>query len=184
MSTFLLNDQEKRLLTEIQRGFPLVPRPFQHIGKAVGMTEEVVLASLQALQQRRVIKRMGIIVRHHELGYRANAMVVWDLPDPHVQALGKKIITYPFVTLCYQRERSLPHWPYNLYCMIHGKERREVRYHLKTLIDRCDLENAPSQILFSLRRFKQRGACHFRQKDNTWQDGLTDLLLHNTKKLT
>ena len=35
------------------------------------------------------IKRLGIVVRHHELGYRANAMVVWDVADDQIDQVGE-----------------------------------------------------------------------------------------------
>ncbi len=161
MSTFLLTPSEERLLKEIQGGLPLISRPFQQIGKRVGLTEEEVLTVLQAMQERGVIKRMGVIVRHHELGYRANAMVVWDLPDDRVEEFGHKLIRHGMITLCYQRARVLPHWPYNLYCMIHGKAQSEVMQAVRAVIHCCEIDRFPHQILFSLRRFRQRGAFYF-----------------------
>ncbi|MEO5352411.1 MAG: hypothetical protein H7835_04265 [Magnetococcus sp. XQGC-1] len=175
MSNFLLDDQEQRLLTGIQAGLPLVSRPFRQVGEELGMTEEAVLALLADLQRRGVIKRMGVIVRHHELGYRANAMVVWDLPDPLVESFAKQLIAHGMVTLCYQRERCLPHWPYNLYCMIHGKAREEVLRMVQQVMECCRISQFPHQVLFSLRRFKQRGAYYFTDKPDLWQEECLDL---------
>jgi DNA-binding Lrp family transcriptional regulator len=36
-----------------------------------------------------IIKRFGVIVRHHELGYTANAMLVHDIPDEAVEEIGE-----------------------------------------------------------------------------------------------
>jgi DNA-binding Lrp family transcriptional regulator len=68
-----------------------------------------------------------VVVRHHELGYRANAMVVFDVPDAEVDRIGGQLAAEAGVTLCYRRSRSLPHWPYNLYCMVHGRSRAEAQ---------------------------------------------------------
>lgn len=176
MSTFLLNDQEQRLLTALQAGLPLVSRPFQAMGREVGMTETAVLNLLATLRQRGIIKRMGIIVRHHELGYRANAMVVWDLPDPLVESFGRQVVAHGTVSLCYQRERVLPHWPYNLYCMVHGKAHQEVLERVRTLVAACGLTPFPQQILFSLRRFRQRGAHYFSDKAGGCLESHTDFI--------
>jgi DNA-binding Lrp family transcriptional regulator len=110
------------------------------------------------MQTADVIKRMGIIVRHHELGFSANAMSVWDVPDEQVDALGQCIRKYDFVTLCYRRQRQLPQWRYNLYCMVHGRDRATVQGHLQQLISQCGLQEHPHEVLFSTRRFKQCGA--------------------------
>jgi hypothetical protein len=101
------------------------------------------------------------VVRHHELGYGANAMVVWDVPDEQVASLGHCLAGFDFITLCYRRPRHLPRWRYNLYCMIHGKSRDEVLSHLEWMVGHCGLSALPHAVLFSRRRFKQRGAHYF-----------------------
>ncbi|WP_227657474.1 hypothetical protein [Candidatus Magnetaquicoccus inordinatus] len=175
MSAFMLGPYEERLLMEIQKGLPLVSRPFQQVGERLGLTEEEVLHLLTQLQQRGIIKRMGVIVRHHELGYRANAMVVWDLPDELVEDFGQKLIQHGMITLCYQRARVLPHWPYNLYCMIHGKAQQEVLQAVHAVIHCCEIGRFPHQVLFSVRRFKQRGAYYFAEPLSEWNNSYVDL---------
>ena len=97
-------------------------------------------------------------MRHHELGYRANAMVVFDLPDAEVDRIGLQLAAEPGVTLCYRRTRSLPEWPYNLYCMVHGRSREEAQPVIERL---AAMAGAPTTVLFSTRRFKQCGARYF-----------------------
>jgi hypothetical protein len=97
-------------------------------------------------------------VRHRELGFRANAMVVWDVPDALTTALGMRLAHRAGVTLAYRRGRALPDWPYNLYCMVHGRDRGAVLKRIEELRAECDLVNFASHTLFSRRCFKQRGA--------------------------
>ncbi len=126
------------------------------------MSEAEVIARLKRLVDSGTIKRLGVIVRHHELGYTANAMVVWDVPDERASQLGRCIGRFDFVTLCYRRERRLPRWRYNLYCMIHGKDRGTVTQKIAHLIEACGLQDVPHAVLFSRKRFKQRGAIYSR----------------------
>lgn len=156
-----VDETDRRLLAAIQQGLPLVPRPYADIGARLGLSEADVVARLQRLKDAGVIRRYGVVVRHHELGYRANAMVVWDVPDAQVRALGQCLAGFDFITLCYQRPRHLPQWRYNLYCMIHGKSREEVLAHLEWMVDHCGLSALAHEVLFSKRRFKQRGAVYF-----------------------
>lgn len=146
------------LIGAIQQGFPLVPHPFAEIGAGIGLSENEVIAGIAHLVEQGVIKRMGVVVRHHELGYRANAMVVWDIPDDQVSALGRRFGSFDSVTLCYQRPRRLPVWHYNLFTMIHGQHRDEVLSLVAQLKEQCGLENVAHEVLFSHRRFKQCGA--------------------------
>ncbi len=148
------------LIEVIQRGLPLVARPYQEIAERLGWSEQLVIEKLQTMINGGVIKRLGIVVRHHELGYRANAMVVWDVPDDAVDSLGGKLGKQDCVTLCYQRPRMLPEWRYNLFCMVHGHDREEVLECIDNMIEGLALENIPHTVLFSGRRFKQRGAIY------------------------
>ena len=90
-------------------------------------------------------------------------MVVWDIPDDRLTELGLCLGQFDFVTLCYQRPRRLPDWPYNLFCMIHGLDQAEVRQQVEFVVDHCNLHNIDHDILFSSRCFKQRGASYTRQ---------------------
>jgi DNA-binding Lrp family transcriptional regulator len=153
-----LNDRERQLLAAIERGLPLVARPYAAIGARIGLDEDQVIAGLNRLIADGVIKRFGVIVRHRELGYRANAMVVWDVPDARVGEAGRALATLPFVTLCYRRPRRPPVWPYNLFCMIHGRERGAAEALVEAASAAVGLEGVPRAVLFSRRCFKQRGA--------------------------
>ncbi len=156
-----IDETDRRLLAAIQSGLPLVPRPYAELGARLGLSEAEIIARLQQLQTRGVIRRFGVVVRHHEVGYGANAMVVWDVPDAQVRELGRCLAEFDFITLCYRRPRHLPQWRYNLYCMIHGKTREDVLSNLEWMVNRCGLQGLPHEVLFSRRRFKQRGAVYF-----------------------
>jgi DNA-binding Lrp family transcriptional regulator len=158
VATAIPQPSETALIGAVQQGLPLVSRPFAKIGEGIGLSEGEVIAGLAQLQEQGVIKRIGVVVRHHELGYRANAMVVWDIPDDLISALGHCIGKFDFVTLCYQRPRRLPAWRYNLFCMIHGRDRDEVLNLVAQLEEQCGLHDVPHEVLFSQRRFKQCGA--------------------------
>ncbi|MEK9134342.1 MAG: Lrp/AsnC family transcriptional regulator, partial [Pseudomonadota bacterium] len=82
-----VDDADRRLLAAIQHGLPLTPRPYAEIGARLGLSEAQVIARLAHLKESGVIRRFGVVVRHHELGYSANAMVVWDVPDGQVAEL-------------------------------------------------------------------------------------------------
>jgi DNA-binding Lrp family transcriptional regulator len=146
------------LIQAIQGGLPLVERPYRDIGNRIGLSEKAVIERLRAMIDAGIIKRLGVVVRHHELGYRANAMVVWDVPDDDVDRVGRQLGDVECVTLCYQRPRRLPDWPYNLFCMVHGRDRAAVEDCILDIAESLGLGEIPHATLFSGRRFKQRGA--------------------------
>jgi DNA-binding Lrp family transcriptional regulator len=153
-----LTTRDRRLLHALESGLPLVPRPFADVAVAAGLSEDEAIETIGRLLGDGTIRRFGLVVHHRELGYRANAMVVWDLPDADVDRVGACLAAWPGVTLCYRRRRHRPQWPYNLYCMIHGKHRNAVRNEIDRMTAALGLTATPRAILFSRRRFKQRGA--------------------------
>lgn len=154
----LVDRADRELLAALAEGLPRVPAPYAALGARLGIDEAEVMARLAGLVRRGVIRRFGVIVHHRALGYRANAMAVWDVPDEKVAAFGARLAREPGVTLCYRRARSLPLWPYNLYCMVHGRERAAVAARVAELNASCGLAGFPHALLFSRRCFKQSGA--------------------------
>jgi DNA-binding Lrp family transcriptional regulator len=145
----------------VEQGLPLVRRPFDHWALQLGCDATQVLRTLERWLRDGALKRFGVIVRHHEVGFDANAMTVFDVPDDIVDACGDALAREPAVTLAYRRARA-PAWPYNLYCMVHGRERTGVATALDGVIQRAGLAGCTRETLFSRRRFKQEGARRFR----------------------
>jgi len=151
---------DRRLLEAIQQGLPLTARPYAAIARQLAMSEAEVLRRMVMLKRQGLIKRLGVIVRHRPLGYSANAMIVLDVPDQLVAQIGGHISRFSFVSLCYRRPRCGEQWPYNLYCMIHGKSRGKVLQQFEQLSESCGLTAFPREVLFSRHCFKQRGALY------------------------
>ncbi len=156
----MIDPIDLQLIVAIQAGMPVVARPYALIAEQLELTENEVITRLGRLKQQGLIKRLGVIVKHRRLGYQANAMVVFDMPDTLVNDKGQQISQLPFINLCYLRPRHGEQWPYNLFCMIHGKSRERVLQQLSQLISNCALQDYPYDILFSPRCFKQRGALY------------------------
>ena len=153
-----IDESGRRLVSVLQEGSPLFMRPFALIAERIGASESDVLGRIRRWLDDGAIKRFGVVVRHQELGYTANAMVVQDLPDDRVSEIGRILAEEQDVTLCYRRPRRLPDWPYNLFCMIHGRDRAEVEGIIADLRRRHGLNEFDHQVLFSLTRYKQNGA--------------------------
>ena len=81
-----------------------------------------------------------------------------DVPDADASAIGERMAAESGVTLCYRRPRRLPDWPYNLFCMIHGRERTRVLRRVDDLRRELGIRALPHAVLFSGRCFTQHGA--------------------------
>ena len=151
------DDLDRRLIVATQAGLPLVPQPYQQLADQLGTTPDEVMTRLQAMLARGTIRRMGAVPNHYAIGYTANGMSVWDVPDEQIDALGERIGALDFVTHSYHRPRALPAWPYNLFALVHGSSREEVLAkvdEIRALLgDACRSHD----VLFSTRILKKTG---------------------------
>ncbi len=145
-----------QIIEYIQEGLPLVHRPYAPLATQLGLSETHLTSRIANLHHTGIIKRFGIVIHHRRLGYQANGMVVWDVPDEQLIDTAQHFTQFVHVTLCYQRSRHLPQWPYNLFTMIHGLNRQHVIAHVAALNEACG--SFPHEILFSQQCFKQCGA--------------------------
>jgi len=152
-----LSELDRRLLLEIQDGFPLSATPYRDVAEAVGADVEDVLAAIERLRADGCIKRIGCVVNHLVTGFDANCMVVWDVPDDRLDEVGIAVGRLPYVTLCYHRPRRPgQEWEYNLFTMIHGREQAAV----DEKIDELATDHIPydHERLYSTETLKQTGA--------------------------
>ncbi|MBF5006932.1 siroheme decarboxylase subunit beta [Diaphorobacter caeni] len=151
---------EEPLAALVEQGIELCERPFDVWARHLGCTLDVIRQQIAQWTDSGALSRFGVVVRHHEVGFRANAMVVFQVPAHRIDACGDVLAHFPGATLVYQRATA-EGWPFNLYCMVHGRDRFSVLQTIAAAIRHAALDNVPSRILFSRTRFKQTGARRF-----------------------
>ncbi len=149
---------DKQVVQALMQGLPLVRRPYKKLADHLGQSEEDLMQRIRILDAAGIISRLGVIVRHRALGWRANAMVVWGLPHDAITTAGPELAAHPGVSLCYERTPVDGVWPYRLYSMIHARSRAEALGHIETASRLPGLQGVPHLALFSSRCFKQTGA--------------------------
>lgn len=121
-----LSELEKRVVRELQEGLPLVSRPFAVLAGRLGLSEAQLLREIAVLKEKGIIRRFGAAVRHQDLGFVHNAMVVWSVPEDRVEEVGRIMAGFKEVSHCYERATA-PGWPYNLFTMLHGTDEGRCR---------------------------------------------------------
>ena len=150
-------DLRERIIRETQSGLPLVSRPYAEIANRLDCTEQMVIDAMQSMLAAGKIRRIGAVPNHYRLGYVANGMSVWNVDDEQITTVGTQIGALDMVSHCYQRPRCLPDWPYNLFAMVHGKTRDEVRVKVETIADLLGSNARSYDVLFSTRILKKTG---------------------------
>jgi DNA-binding Lrp family transcriptional regulator len=148
---------DRRILAATQGGLPLTPEPWEMIAERIGCLPAEVSGRLQNMLARGAIRRIGAVPNHYRLGLRGNGMAVWDIPDRRLDAVGRRVGALDYVSHCYARPRHPPDWPYNLFAMVHGHDRAEVREKVEKIARMLGPESLGHRVLFSTAVLKKTG---------------------------
>ncbi|HIE13072.1 MAG TPA: Lrp/AsnC family transcriptional regulator [Desulfotomaculum sp.] len=156
-----MTETERRLIAELGENFPIEPRPFAVIGARLGLTEDQVIALVKEFMARGIIRRLSVALRHQNVGFTANAMVVWKVPPERLEEVGKMLASFQEVTHCYERETA-PQWPYNLYTMVHRPHRGECLAIAARLSEAVGIKEY--RVLFSTAELKRSNPQYFTER--------------------
>ena len=148
---------DRAIVRATQAGLPLCARPYHAVAERVGVPAEEVMARLRRMLAAGMIRRIGAVPNHYRLGYRANGMSVWDVPDERVSELGRRVGALAFVSHCYRRPRRPPEWPYNLFAMVHGRTQGEVEAQVAEIAALLGAAARRRDVLYSTRILKKTG---------------------------
>jgi siroheme decarboxylase len=152
-----LDDIDRKIIEATQAGLPVTIRPYHAIADQLELDPELVMHRFQNLQENGIIRRIGVVPNHYKLGYRANGMTVWDVPDEMIINFGNKIGALDFVSHCYHRPRHLPDWPYNLFAMVHAHNKETTNQYIDVIADILGDANRQHTVLYSTRILKKTG---------------------------
>ena len=122
------------------------------------MEEEQVLERIRYFKEKGIMRRFGARVRHREAGYRENIMAVWKVREEEVERVGAVMAASSHVSHCYTRP-ELPDFPYNLYCMVHGREEEDGVRVIEELARETGIKDY--KLLKTVREYKKTSPLYF-----------------------
>lgn len=149
---------DKKIVRAMQDELPLVAEPFKLIAEEIGTTEDVVLERLQSMQECGALRKMGAVLKHREVGFAANALCVWVVPEADMDKVAEQMCSHMAVTHCYDRNVT-EDWPYNFYTMIHGSSREECEAIAAMLSEETGIRQY--EMLFTGKEWKKTSMKYF-----------------------
>jgi len=153
-----LTARERQVVRRLQANLAVDADPFGVLAQELGFAPADLLALLTRWEATGVIRRIGLILRHRELGLAANSMCVWAVAADRIEAAGASMARSPHVSHCYERP-SFEAFPFNLYAMIHATTRAEAVGFFERLGSDAGL--ADGRMLWSAREFKKSSPVFF-----------------------
>jgi len=155
---FIPTELDKEFIRELQKDLEIIDRPFLKSATHLGITEDELFEKMKYYENIGVMRRFAAILRHRQVGFTANGMIVWNVPDDKISEVGSKLGAFPQVSHCYQRP-TYPDWPYSVFSMIHCKSEKEAGEMTQTIKDQIKIDDY--KILFSTREFKKTRVEYF-----------------------
>ena len=155
---FVPTEEDKQFVRELQKDMEIIDEPFVKSAKNLGITEEQLFEKMKYYESIGVMRRFAAILRHRQVGFTANGMIVWRVPNEKISDVGSKLGAFPQVSHCYERP-TYSDWPYNVFSMIHCKTHNEAQEMAKTIQNQIHVDDY--KILFSSREFKKTRVEYF-----------------------
>lgn len=146
----------------LQEDLALVPQPFAEAAGRLGVSEADLMKKAGELKSEGIMRRFSAVLRHRRVGYTANGMACWIVPDARIEEVGRRAAEFSQVSHCYQRPAYPPRWPYTLFTMVHGQTRDEVDAVVAEIARETGLHQY--EVLFSTREFKKERVRYFEEE--------------------
>lgn len=141
------------LLQELERGLPLVPAPFEEIGKRLDLSGHEVVERIRLMKEAGIIRKFRARIDQRKIGITANALVAWKPAGAGNDDPGKPLAAFPSATHCYERRPEPGRWEYTHYTVHHGYSKGQVLDEVKTVAEKIGCPDYA--VLFSTREFKR-----------------------------
>jgi DNA-binding Lrp family transcriptional regulator len=144
--------EEKALVRAVRDNIPVQSEPFRAAAEDAGWEHEQALDTLREWDESGVLRRVALICKHRRIGFKANGMCTWRVPQEEAAERGRRLAAHPEVTHCYQRV-CVPEFPYNIYAMIHSGAWEDTRSLFRELTD--EMGFGDGLLFLSTREFKK-----------------------------
>ncbi|NLW45031.1 MAG: Lrp/AsnC family transcriptional regulator [Syntrophomonadaceae bacterium] len=100
---------DARILNYLQEGISLSPRPFLDMARELGISEETVLARIEALRNQGLIRRLGGVFDSPRMGMKST-LCAMEVPEARIEEVAQKVNAYREVTHNYLRDDVYNMW--------------------------------------------------------------------------
>ncbi len=160
-----LTEQDIRFIRIMQEDLPMIEMPYAVWAEQAEATEEELSAWAKKMEHLGYMRRFAAILHHRNAGFLANAMVVWQVPQEQVDAVGEQMALFREVSHCYRRP-VYPSWPYPLFTMIHAQTYSACMDVVKRIEERVG--QFPHKNLFSTKEYKKVRVKYFTPELDAW----------------
>jgi DNA-binding Lrp family transcriptional regulator len=164
-----IDDLDVAVVRASQGPMEVRPDAFEPAARRLGLSVERLLAHLEGMVERKLLRRVAAILFHRRAGFSANGMGVWKVPDDRIAELGPRMAAVRGVSHCYRRP-TYPDWPYSIFTMAHGRSKEECDAVLDGVARVGDLGPEDRATLYSSTEYKKVRLLYFTPDYAEWEE--------------
>ncbi len=100
---------DRRIINELQGGFPVCERPFAEAGARLGISEQQLITQLGRLLKNGTLSRFGPLYHAERLG-GALSLAAMSVPNGDFERVAEIVNAFPEVAHNYAREHDFNMW--------------------------------------------------------------------------
>jgi DNA-binding Lrp family transcriptional regulator len=157
---------DRAVIRATQGDMPVIPEPYGPAAQKLGIDQAQLLEHLQAMQERKLLRRVAAILYHRRAGFSANGMGVWKVPEEQIMEIGPRMAAFRGISHCYQRP-TYADWPYSVFTMAHGRSKEECDAILDSIAEGTGISERST--LYSSTEFKKIRLLYFTDDHRNWE---------------
>ena len=104
-----MDSLDRRIINELQGGFPVCERPFREAAQQLGTTESELITRLRCMLDDGLLTRFGPLFHAEQLG-GALSLCAMQVPRERFDVVAEQVNAFPQVAHNYQRDHAMNMW--------------------------------------------------------------------------
>lgn len=138
---------EKDLLNLVQNDFPLSVRPFEEIGKKLGISEKRCIEMLQNLSDTGILRSVRAVINWNSIGY-STILIGMKVQPQNLSEIAEKLQHIDEITHNYSRAGELNLWFTLIYDSV--KQKDVLLERLRKMQGVTDIKEFPADKVYKI----------------------------------
>ncbi|WP_250658675.1 Lrp/AsnC family transcriptional regulator [Alkalimarinus coralli] len=104
-----MDEIDRKIINQLQRGFPICPRPYEEAAKPLGITEAELIQRIESLLENKTLTRFGPMYQIEKAG-GAFTLAAMSIPEDEFDKVAEQVNQFPEIAHNYERDHKLNMW--------------------------------------------------------------------------
>ena len=104
-----MDEIDRKIINQLQRGFPICERPYQEAAESIGISESELIKRIESLLEDKTLTRFGPMYQIEKAG-GAFTLAAMRIPENEFDKVAEQVNQFPEIAHNYERVHELNMW--------------------------------------------------------------------------